>query len=70
MSTARRLYHRLDEWVRSLSRIQYAFLAGITSAMALFVFGTLVAEHLTFEAVALGISIAIAYYAFNPDNKD
>ncbi len=70
MSTARRLYRRLDEWIRGLSRIQYASLAGITSAIVLFVFGTLVGESLSFEAVAMGISMAVGYYAFNPDHKD
>ena len=70
MSDIKHQYHRLDEWMRSLSRIQYAALIGLTSALSVLAIGTLMSGSVTFEAVAMGLSMIIVYYAWNPNQKD
>ena len=64
------LYHRLDEWVRSLSRTRYAGLAGVLSAVVMVTVGMLLRESLIVETIAMGVSMAAFYYWFNPDNKN
>jgi hypothetical protein len=64
------LYRHLDDWARNLSRARYAGLQGILSAVIMFTVGMLLSESLLVEAVAMGISVAVFYYWFNPDDKD
>jgi hypothetical protein len=70
MSDIRHQYHRLDGWVRGLSRIQHAVLVGLTSALSVLGIGTLMSDSVTFEAVAMGLSMAVVYYAWNPNQGD
>jgi hypothetical protein len=70
MSEIRHQYHRLDGWMRNLSRIQYAVLVGLTSALSVLGIGTLMGDSVTFEAVAMGLSMTVVYYAWNPNQGD
>lgn len=70
MSDIRRQYNRLDEWVRNLSRIQYAVLAGITSAVTVFIVGTLISDSVNIEAVTMGLTLTVFYYVYNPNQGD
>jgi hypothetical protein len=66
MSDIRQQYRRLDVWMRNLSRIRYAVLVGSTSALAVLVLGTIVSDSVTFEAIAMGLSMTAVYFAWNP----
>ena len=68
MDNARQLYRRLDNSVRNLSRGAYAVLVGLISAMGVFVVGLLMGDDMTFQAVTMGISMTVVYYAFDPNN--
>ena len=70
MSDIRQQYHRLDGWVRDLSRIRYAVLVGLTSAFSVLAIGMLMSDSVTFEAVAMGLSMTVVYYAWNPNQGD
>jgi uncharacterized membrane protein len=70
MSDIRQQYHRLDEWMRNLSRIQYAVLIGLASALSVLAIGTLMSDSVTFEAVVIGLSMTVVYYAWNPNQRD
>jgi hypothetical protein len=70
MSDIKNQYHRLDGWVRNLPRIQYAIIVGLTSALSVLAIGTLMSDSVTFEAVAMGLSMTVVYYAWNPNQGD
>jgi hypothetical protein len=40
------------------------------SALSVLAIGTLMSDSVTFEAVAMGLSMTIIYYAWNPNQKD
>ncbi len=64
------LYDRLDEWARDLSRARYAGIAGVLSAVTMLLVGMILRESLLVETIAMGVSMAVFYYWFNPDNKN
>ncbi|WP_380681518.1 hypothetical protein [Salinigranum sp. GCM10025319] len=69
MGDVRQLYHRLDDWVRDRSRPEYALLVGSASAVAVFATGVVMGEAMAFEAAAMGVSMAVFHYAFNPHHE-
>lgn len=70
MDTLRQLYRRLDNRVRELSRVSYALLIGLVSAVSVFAVRSVLPGEGSFGPIAMGVSMAIIYYAFNPNNKN
>lgn len=66
MSVLRQTYYRLDNWVRGLSRVRYAILVGVVSAVGVWIISLFTNSLNLFYAVALGISNIIVFYWFNP----
>jgi len=69
MDTLRGLYRRLDNRVRGLSRVSYALLVGFVSAVGVFAVRLLLPGDGSFGPVVMGITMAVVYYAFDPNNK-
>jgi len=67
MDTPRQLYHRLDTRVRALSRVSYALLIGLGSAIGVFAVRSLMPGDGSFGPVVIGVSMAVVYYAFDPN---
>ena len=70
MDTLRGLYRRLDNRVRGLSRVSYALLVGLVSAMGVFAVRLLLPGDGSFGPVVMGITMAVVYYAFDPNNAN
>ena len=70
MNALRDLYDRLDTRVRELSRISYALLIGLVSAMGVFAVRSLIPGDGGFGPIAMGVSMTVVYYAFNPNNRN
>lgn len=70
MDTLRHMYRRLDNRVYDLSRISYAVLIGLVSAVGVFAVRILIPGDGSFGPIAMGVSMAVVYYAFNPNNKN
>lgn len=70
MASPQRIYHQLDDRVRGLSRASFALLAGVVSAVSGFAVGLLMSQSTTFEATILGLTVAVIFYVFNPNNMD
>jgi len=66
MSVLHQTYYRVDNWVRGLSRIRYAILVGIVSAVGVWIVSLFTSSLNLFYAVALGVSNIIVFYWFNP----
>ena len=66
MSRLRRLYRRLDDRVRSLSRRNNALLMLLTVSLTHFGVGALLGDASTAGAVAIGLTMGALYYAFDP----
>jgi hypothetical protein len=64
------LYRRLDNRVRGLSRVSYAFLMGLISAVCVFAVGSLIFEELVRWAILVGIGMAVTYYVADPNNEN
>lgn len=69
MDILRGLYRRLDNRVRGLSRVSYALLVGLVSAVGVFAVRLLLPGDGSFGPVVMGITMAVVYYAFDPNNK-
>jgi len=69
MESLRQLYRRLDNRVRGLSRVSYALLIGLVSALGVFAVRSLMTGDGSFGPVAMGISMAVVYYAFDPNSE-
>ena len=69
MSELRKLYRRVDEWARNLSRIKYAVCVGVISTLSYSLVGTLFDDSVTIEAVTMGLTLAVLFYAFNPNHQ-
>ncbi|KYH26327.1 hypothetical protein HAPAU_14240 [Halalkalicoccus paucihalophilus] len=67
MGNTKRLYHRVDEWARNLSRIGYAGLVGVVSVVSVLLVGALFGDSTIIEALTTGFTLAILFYAFNPN---
>ncbi|WP_134671508.1 hypothetical protein [Halorussus marinus] len=61
------LYRRLDEWTRARSRLEYALLAGVITAMTALAVGAVLGEPTAVKAVTLGATMTVVYYAFDPN---
>jgi len=70
MDTLRGLYRRLDDRVRDLSRVPYALLVGLVSAMGVFAVRLLLPGDGSFGPIAMGIAMAVVYYVFDPNNTN
>lgn len=70
MDTLRQLYRRLDDRVRNLSRVSYALLVGLVSAVGVFAVRVLLPGDASFEPIAMGISMAVVYYVFDPNSQN
>ncbi|OYR45989.1 hypothetical protein DJ81_04095 [Halorubrum sp. Hd13] len=68
MDTLRGLYQRLDDCVRGLSRVPYALLVGLVSAVGVFAVRLLLSGDGSFGPVLMGITMAVVYYAFDPND--
>jgi len=68
MSDARRLYRRLDDWARTLSRGQYALAVGLVSGACVYAVG-LFGGPTTFSAVAMAVAMTVVYYVMDPNNE-
>ena len=65
MAGLRQLYRRADDWARGLSRFRYALVAGVIATASVLVVGVLSDTSMTFQAVAMGVTMAALYYAFD-----
>lgn len=70
MGSLRGLYQQLDDQVRGLSRGSYALLVGFVSAGGVFAVRLLLPGDGSFGPVVMGITMAIIYYAFDPNNTN
>ena len=70
MDTLRGLYRQLDNRVRDLSRVSYALLVGFVSAVGVFSVRLLLPGEGSFGPIAMGITMAVVYYAFDPNTKN
>jgi hypothetical protein len=64
------LYRRLDNRVRSLSRVSYALLIGLISALCVFAVGSMIFEEMVRWAIPVGVGMAITYYVADPNNEN
>ncbi len=69
MNNTRQLYHRFDEWARNLSRMRYAAFIGAVSASSYMLVGVLFGENVTLKAFTMGFTMAILFYASNPNQQ-
>jgi hypothetical protein len=69
MTTPREVYHRLDDRVRDFSRLSYALLVGLFSAAGVFAVRLLLPGDGSFGAVAMGVSMTVVYYLFDPNSE-
>jgi uncharacterized membrane protein len=65
MNGPRQLYRRADDWARGLSRFRYAVLAGVIVTATLLSVGVLLDITTTVQAVTMGVTMAVLYYAFD-----
>lgn len=70
MDSLRSLYRQLDTRVRDLSRISYALLVGFASAVGVFAVRLLLPSDGSFGPVVMGITMAVVYYAFDPNDTN
>ena len=65
MTGPRKLYRRLDDWARGLSRLRYALLTGVVVTASVLSVGVLLDATTTVQAVTMGVTMAALYYAFD-----
>ena len=65
MTGPRKLYRRLDDWARGLSRLRYALLTGAVVTASVLSVGVLLDTSTTVQAVTMGVTMAALYYAFD-----
>jgi len=68
MDALQHLYRRLDNRVRDLSRLSFALLVGVISAVGVFAVRSLLPGDGSFGPIAMGVSMTIVYYALDPNN--
>ncbi|WP_313694044.1 hypothetical protein [Halorarum halobium] len=69
MSATKRLYRRFDEWARNRSRLGYAAFVGLVSASSYLLVGTLLGGSVILEAVTMGLTLALLFFAFDPNEQ-
>ncbi|PHQ45371.1 hypothetical protein DJ68_13220 [Halorubrum sp. C3] len=70
MAGPRQLYRRLDDWARGLSRLRYALLTGVIVTASVLAVGVLLDTTTTVQAVTMGVTMAVLYYAFDVNASD
>lgn len=70
MDNLRHLYRQLDNRVRGLSRVSYALFVGLVSAVCVLAVRLLLPGDGSFGPVAMGVSMAVVYYALDPNDQD
>jgi len=70
MNPLRGAYQQLDNRVRELSRVSYALLVGFVSAVGVFAVRFLLSGDGSFGPVVMGVTMAVVYYAFDPNDKN
>jgi hypothetical protein len=70
MAGPRQLYRRLDDWARGLSRLRYALLTGVIVTASVLSVGVLLDTSTTVQAVTMGVTMAVLYYAFDVNASD
>ena len=70
MTGPRKLYRRLDDWARGLSRLRYALLTGAVVTASVLSVGVLLDTSTTVQAVTMGVTMAALYYAFDANAGD
>lgn len=63
------VYWHLDDKVRELSRVSYALLVGFVSAVSVFAVRLLLPGDGSFGPVAMGVTMTVVYYAFDPNSE-
>ena len=65
MISIRRLFNRVDQWARNLSRAQYAVFLGASAAIGVLIVGLLLSEELyVIQAFTMGVVLLVLEYAF------
>jgi len=70
MTGPRRLYRRADDWARGLSRVQYALFTGVVVTASVLGVGVVLDTSTTLQAVTMGVTIAVIYYATDANAGD
>ncbi|MEZ3165434.1 hypothetical protein ABNG03_16070 [Halorubrum sp. RMP-47] len=70
MASPRQLYRRADDWARGLSRVRYALLTGAVVTASVLAVGVLLDTSTMVQAVTMGITMAVLYYAFDVNAED
>jgi len=70
MAGPRQLYRRLDDWARGLSRLRYALLTGVIVTASVLAVGVLLDTTTTVQAVTMGVTMTVLYYAFDMNAGD
>ncbi|MYL16355.1 hypothetical protein GLW36_06790 [Halorubrum terrestre] len=70
MAGPRQLYRRVDDWARGLSRLRYALLTGVIVTASVLAVGVLLDTTTTVQAVTMGVTMAVLYYAFDVNASD
>ena len=70
MDTTQGVYQQLDNRVRELSRVSYALLVGFVSAVGVFAVRLLLSGDGSFGPVVMGVTMAVVYYVFDPNNQN
>ena len=70
MNPPRQLYRRLDSRIQDLSRVSYALLIGLISAVGVFTVRSLLPGDGSFGPIALGIAMTVVYYMLDPNNNN
>ncbi|MYL67088.1 hypothetical protein [Halorubrum distributum] len=70
MPGPRQLYRRVDDWARGLSRLRYALLTGVIVTASVLAVGVLLDTTTTVQAVTMGVTMAVLYYAFDVNASD
>jgi hypothetical protein len=63
------LYHRVDSWIRNLSRGEYAILIGLLTGIAVLGFARLLGDWVVFQAVLLTVTMVVIYYIRDPNSQ-
>ena len=70
MATPRQLFRRADDWARGLSRLRYALFTGVIVTASVLAVGVIFDDSTTVQAVTMGITMALLYYAFDVNAED
>jgi hypothetical protein len=63
------LYHRVDAWVRNLSRGRYAIVTGLITGLAVLIFARLLGHWMPFQAALMSVTMSMIYYIRDPNSQ-